>query len=33
MDNRKKMTRIICGVLVGALLLGIVSSALIILLS
>ena len=33
MDNRKKMTRIICGVLVVALLLGIVSSALIVLLS
>lgn len=33
MDNRKKATRIICGILVGALLLGIVSSALLILLT
>lgn len=33
MDNRKKVTRIICGILVGALLLGVVSSALLILLT
>lgn len=33
MDNRKKVTRIICGILVGALLLGIISSALLILLT
>lgn len=33
MDNRKKMTRIICGILVGALLLGIVSSAILVLLT
>ena len=32
MDNRKKMTRIVCGILVGALLLGLISSALIALL-
>lgn len=33
MDNKRKLTRIICGILVGALLLGIVSSALMLLLT